>query len=79
MEEKTFGEYVKRLNSLLKQHPELRNLPIYYSVDDEGNAYHKVYYDASFCKIDGDDMVGVYTGKPKSEISRDEINAVVIN
>ncbi len=43
----TFKEYVTELVEALKVKPEWADLPVVYSVDDEGNRYHKVNYTAN--------------------------------
>ena len=38
----TLKEYLERLNKLVEEHPEYLDLPLIYSVDDEGNRYEYV-------------------------------------
>lgn len=38
----TFKEYVDKLNTFIKENPDVENLTIIYSSDDEGNSYQEV-------------------------------------
>ena len=39
-------DYVNNLVEMLKKDPQIGELEVIYSQDDEGNSYHAVYYDA---------------------------------
>jgi len=36
-------EYIKSLNKMVKENPELNNFDVIYSVDDKGSTYKEVY------------------------------------
>jgi len=80
---KTFKEYVDKLNNLLKNNPKLKNLPVYYAVDEEGNEYKQVLYDPSFVALDVSNdfnqLIGVYLDEKTRDIDKDQINGVVLN
>lgn len=38
------AEYIKHLQQLVKEHPELKKATAVYSADDEGNQFSKVVY-----------------------------------
>jgi len=40
-----FKDYVNNLNKQLQLNPEIGEYETIYSIDDEGNAFHEVYYD----------------------------------
>ena len=42
-----FKDYVKLLTNLAKEHPEIKDMKVVYSRDDEGNYYGEVYYSPS--------------------------------
>jgi hypothetical protein len=71
-------EYLEELNKLVEEKPNLLNLEIVYSVDDEGNVYKRVYYSPT---------VGFYTPNdfiPENqfevfEIEEGNVNAICIN
>ena len=48
------SEMIKNLQEFMEEYGDL---DCYYAVDDEGNAYHEVYYDPSFRYIDADGVV----------------------
>jgi len=47
------GEYAEHIKKLAQDHPEL---DVVYSIDDEGNAYHKVHYEPSVQEVEVFDM-----------------------
>ena len=47
------NEYVNNLTQLLKKNPEIAELEVIYSQDDEGNSYQKVNFYASLLKTTG--------------------------
>ena len=47
------NEYVQNLVQLLKKDPEIGELEVTYSQDDEGNTYQKVHFHASLVKTKG--------------------------
>jgi hypothetical protein len=50
--QKTLRELIARLNSIAKENPEALDLPLVYSQDDEGNGFHRVYFDAGLGHYD---------------------------
>ena len=50
-----FKEYVEGLNKLLKERPESAELDVVTSIDDEGNGYKLVSFDASIGHLDEHD------------------------
>ena len=49
----TVNEYVQNLVQLLKKDPEIGELEVIYSQDDEGNSYQKVFYSPSIVNTEG--------------------------
>jgi len=49
----TVNEYINNLIQLLKKNPEIAELEVIYSQDDEGNSYQKVNFYASLLKTTG--------------------------
>lgn len=49
----TVNEYVNNLTQLLKKNPEIAELEVIYSQDDEGNSYQKVNFHACLLKTKG--------------------------
>jgi len=49
----TVNEYINNLTQLLKKNPEIAELEVIYSQDDEGNSYQKVNFYASLLKTTG--------------------------
>lgn len=47
MEPRTLKEIVNDLSNLLEASPELADLPVVTSIDDEGNGFNKVYFTPS--------------------------------
>lgn len=69
----TLREYIEKLQELAKQNPNLKDLPIIYSRDDEGNQFQKVVYTAVPGHID---KVGEF--RNENETSK-KTNCVCIN
>lgn len=42
-----FKDYLKELDELVKKHPKALEMDLIYSIDDEGNSFHRVYWGAS--------------------------------
>ena len=40
----TLEEYVEKLNKFMKRHPDLKDAPVIFAQDDEGNSYDTVKY-----------------------------------
>ena len=53
MEQIKLSEYIKALQALYEDHGD--TLPLYYSIDDEGNDYKPVYYEPGTMVLDGMD------------------------
>lgn len=80
---KTLNDLKQNIDEILKEHPKWGALPIVYSSDNEGNNFHKVFFDISpmqFHDINAYylEQVGNYkTGS--NEISEKDVNAICIN
>lgn len=78
----TLKEWKKELDNLIASHPEVLDLSVIYSVDDEGNDYKTVEYSpcTGILKLDpAGNFQGLYLD---SEVTKDEIsrcNAVCLN
>ena len=44
MKQMTLGEYFAGFQQFVKDNPDLKDTPIFYSIDDEGNGYNPIYY-----------------------------------
>lgn len=64
-----FKEYIRNLNKLLAERPEVADFDVVTSKDDEGNGYSLVHYEPSVGNLDED---GDFT--PETEL-----NAVCVN
>lgn len=74
-------EYIRELNKFVQEYPEAYELPVIYSKDDEGNAYHNVIYSPAMFQVE--DLTQYYlevVGKLGDEgIAREDCNAICIN
>lgn len=61
------SEMITNLQSFLEEHGDL---DCYYAVDDEGNAYHEVYYEPSLYFIT--ECEDVYQADDLSDLDEDE-------
>lgn len=74
----TLENYVKSLNELLKNNPQLKNAVVLYSIDDEGNGFSEVSYEPAKGLYEDDEFT--YEGNFEEEgITESFINAVCIN
>lgn len=62
-------DYLKQLNDLVKENPEILTMEVITSKDDEGNGFNKVHYSPSFGHFDGDNY----------DSNSRKINAVCLN
>lgn len=74
-------EYIEELNKFVQEYPESLELPVIYSKDDEGNAYHNVIYSPAMFQVE--DLTQYYlevVGKlGVDDIVREDCNAICIN
>ena len=71
-------EYIEALNGLSEDHPELLDMEVIYSSDDEGNNYQKVHNHPCAAQVENIkdwslEMVGI------GEEDVEEANCVIIN
>ncbi len=76
----TVNEYVNNLVEMLKKDPQIGELEVIYSQDDEGNSYQKVNFHASLLKTKGlkNQYIDVEIQIDKDEIDK-ETTALCIN
>lgn len=74
VKQKTLRELITRLNSIAKEVPDALDLPLVYSQDDEGNGFHKVYFEAGLGHYD--ESCGDFTSEEGSD---EKINCICIN
>jgi len=72
---KTLRQLINRLNDIAKDNPEALDLPLVYSSDDEGNAFHRVHFDAGLGNYNERDREFIN----KEEAAGKETNCVCIN
>jgi hypothetical protein len=51
-----FEQFVAAAARKLKENPHMAKMPVVYSIDDEGNAYHQVSYTPTIGNWDGQDF-----------------------
>ena len=66
------SEYVNTLVEMLKKDPEIANLEVIYSQDDEGNSFQKVVFTPTFMKTKG--LQNQYVEVIVEEVDIDEID-----
>lgn len=64
-------KYIKHLKKLVKKYPELLDKKVIYSIDDEGNSFHRVCNTPTPGKFKKGDF--------DYEVERDNFNSVCIN
>ena len=66
--------YIENLQAELGRNPEYKDLEVIYAVDDEGNAFHKIYSDPTIAKAEdlNDRYLEIETGDIKP-------NCIIIN
>lgn len=77
-------ELLKDLQEIIALKPEAADYPIIYSIDDEGNSYHKINNNAGLAQADDVnsyyiDIDGFYNGDDEDEIKIENCNCVIIN
>lgn len=82
----TVKQLIKDLEEIISLKPEAANYPVIYSIDDEGNAYHKVHNNACLTQVhDINDyhleLVGFLNDESEEEDNIDirDCNCVIIN
>tara|TARA_R100001480_G_scaffold70152_1_gene81407 strand:- start:2872 stop:3099 length:228 start_codon:yes stop_codon:yes gene_type:complete len=73
-----FKEYVENLNKLLKEKPETAELEVITSIDDEGNAFNRVFYGPATGVYDEGDNT-FYDEDDFLEDAEIKVNAVCLN
>ena len=73
----TLKEYVDNLNKILADNPKAADFEVVASIDNEGNGYNRVYYEASL-GILNDDEFSLYD-EDNEEFTEDDINAICVN
>ena len=69
-------EYIEELNKFVQEYPESLELPVIYSKDDEGNAYHNVIYSPTMCQVHDIDEYYLhvfYINSIKTDITKSKI------
>jgi len=66
--------FIDKLNTIAKRNPKLLDCDVVYSVDEEGNSFHAIYFDPT---------PGVYDYKTNDfdglSIDDEDINSVCVN
>jgi hypothetical protein len=78
----TFAEYLKNLQELAEQRPEVLNFKVVFSTDDEGNSYDPIYYTPTVGYHFEDCFVSetqLNEMEPEDREEYKDINAVCIN
>lgn len=70
-------EYIEQLQQFIKDNPGSENLTVIYSVDDEGNYFHKVHYPPTLGIYEDGECFISHNKNLKNRTK--EINAVCIN
>lgn len=78
-----FKEFLEKANELATNYPQSLDMDIIYSIDDEGNAYHKVHSEPSLVQVEDPseyylDIVGFYK-EGQNDIALEDCNVVIIN
>jgi hypothetical protein len=85
-----YKEYLEKANQLAKDFPTSLEMEIIYSIDDEGNDYHKLYSTPTITQIEdlnqrSLELVGFFDETQKSQSLKDQdialvdCNAICIN
>lgn len=80
---KTVKDLLNSLNKLVEFDPKYKDLPLIYSMDDEGNGYSKVDFDAALVQVHDLnenflELVGQYK-EDSEDIALEDCNCVLIN
>lgn len=75
----TLKEYLKDLNNLAEQTPEILDMEVVTSIDDEGNGFNRVSYTPCIGRYDSDDRDFTNKDNDEDPIGIDECNAVCLN
>lgn len=70
-----YKDYVNKLNELLENNPDIADMPVIASKDDEGNGYNEIYFDPSIVYYDGD---SIYAEEDRVEMG-EKLNTVLVN
>jgi hypothetical protein len=74
----TVKEYIKNLENFIKKNPEILDMKVITSVDDEGNAFNLVHYSPSKGIYENNTFISIDECKKLGK-KNSEINAVCVN
>lgn len=80
----SLNAYIGFLQSIVEENKEMGEMPVAYSIDDEGNGFKMINSQPVPCQIDDIneynlEMVGYYNGDDDDEISKENVNCIIIN
>ena len=77
----TLKQWMEQLNKLVQQYPEIGDHVLIYSIDDEGNEYHKVMSDPTLVQVHNlnERSLEIVGFKDDPDIADEDCNAICIN
>jgi len=75
----TLNQLIEKLTEIKNQHKTFGDLPIIYSVDDEGNDYHKILNAPGLFKVKNIEERFLIPVHPGENPSAKDFNCVIIN
>ena len=80
----TLNGYIGFLQSIVEENKEFGEMPVAYSTDDEGNAYHLIHQQLTPCQVNDLeerylDIHGYYDDTPDSDIKIEDVNCIIVN
>jgi hypothetical protein len=78
-------KFIDQLNKLVEENPQVKDFDVIYSIDEEGNAYDKIYFSPTIGNFSGDqfrtqDYIEEFNEEyPDEKLENLEVNSVCIN
>ncbi len=77
----TLNQWLNSIQEMIKKNPKIGNYPLIYSIDDEGNEYHKVISAPTLVQVYNlnDRSLEIVGFKDDPDIADEDCNAICIN
>lgn len=75
----TLNQWLNSIQEMIKKNPKIGNYPLIYSIDDEGNEYHKVISAPTLLQVDDINQWSLDVAGFPDEVREEDCNVICIN